>query len=110
MVRSPVTTRQVSKRRPLPQGSQSPLFCSAPPWRKAKKNPGGEARVFYCLRWRLASAERSARSEEQGLTDRRAHGLFLERLGDQIGRFGPVPGQQALGICGDEDHRDAADG
>ncbi|MDZ7882739.1 MAG: sensor histidine kinase [Mycobacterium sp.] len=53
--------------------------------------------------------KRPRRSEEQRLTDRRAHGGFLKRLGHQIGRLGPVAGQQAFGIGGDEDHRHCPD-
>jgi two-component sensor histidine kinase len=52
-------------------------------------------------------ADRAAGAEEQRLTDGRPHGRFLERLGDEIGRLGPVAGQQPLGIGGDEDHRHA---
>ena len=44
-------------------------------------------------------------AEEQRLTDRRAHRVRLERLGDEICRLRPLAGQQTLRKRGDEDHR-----
>src|SRR3546814_14491952 len=45
------------------------------------------------------------RAQKQRLADRRAHRLFLEGLGDQIGRLWPLARKQAFGEGRDEDHR-----
>src|SRR5262245_240168 len=43
--------------------------------------------------------------EEQRLARHRRDRRRLERLGDQERRLGPLAGEEALGIGGDEDHR-----
>ena len=44
-------------------------------------------------------------AEEQRLADHRLHRLGAERLGDEKGRLGTLPGKKALRKGGDEDHR-----
>ena len=49
--------------------------------------------------------DRLSLGEEEGLSDRRLYRIRHEGLGDQIGRFGTLPGQQTLREGRDEDHR-----
>src|SRR3569832_2538579 len=48
------------------------------------------------------------RVKEQRLSHSRLHRFGQERLGDQIGRFGPLAREQTFRIGGDEARRDVA--